>query len=86
MSFLFDNIDLTPCYVRGEYLRNLERGHGEFVKRIAHAVRCRRGYALHFLVGLLEPYGGAQFWLPIQALTWREGAPERPLAELAPYD
>jgi len=86
MSFLCDNIDITPVYVRGEYMRNLEQGHGEFAKGIAHAVRCRRGYSIYFLVALLEPYGGAQFWLPIEALTWRPGAPVRPVRELQEYD
>lgn len=86
MSFLFDNIPLTRCYVRGEYLRDLKRGHGEWVPGVAHAVRCVRGHSLHFQVALMEPYGGAQFLLPIQALTWREDAPERPVQELQPWD
>lgn len=86
MSFLFDNIPMQRVWVRGEYLRNLERGHNDWVEGVAHAVRCRRGFALHFQVALLNPYGGAQFLLPIQALAWKKNAPEVPLPELQPWD
>jgi len=86
MAFLTDNIPYFKCFVRGEYLRNLKRGHGEFVPGYAHAIRCRRGHSFWFQVNLCEPYGGAAFRLPITALTTNEYAPVLPVQDIQPWD
>ena len=86
MSYLFDNVPMMRCFVRGEYLRDLDRGHGEYIKAIAHAVRCRRGSSLWFQVNLFEPYGGMSFLLPITALTWRPDVPPVTVADVQPWD
>jgi hypothetical protein len=68
MPEIIGNIPYMRCMVRGEYLRDLKRGHGEFVDAVAYAVRCVRGSSLWFQCALGEPYGGAHFLLPIRAL------------------
>jgi len=86
MAFLTDNIPYFKAFVRGEYLRNLSKGHGEYVKAYVHAIRCRRGNSFWFQVNLAEPYGGAAFRLPITALTTVPNAPIAPVRDLQPWD
>ena len=40
------NIPYTKCWVRKEYLHDLERGHGEFVEAVIIAVKSVQGRAL----------------------------------------
>lgn len=68
MAEIMGNIPYMKCLVRGEYLRDIKRGHGEFVEAVAYGVRCVRGSSLWFQCALGSPYGGAHFLLPIVAL------------------
>jgi hypothetical protein len=72
--------------VRGEYLRNLERGHGEFVPAVAYAVRCVRGSSLWFQCALGAPYGGAHFLLPIKALCTKPCPDPCDMTYVQPWD
>lgn len=86
MAYLFDNIPLMRCHVRGEYLQDLAAGHGQFFEGIAHAVRCRRGASLWFQVNFKEPLGGVSYLLPIEALTWRADAAPARADTVQPWD
>ena len=57
------NLPHIKCYVRKEYLRDLEDGHGEFVDATIIAVKSIQGRALYFEAYLPE-YGGGNvvFW------------------------
>ena len=86
MAFLTDNIPYFKAFVRGEYLRNLSKGHGEYAKAYVHAIRCRRGSSFWFQCNLAEPYGGVAFRLPITALTVEPDAPVLDVRDLQPWD
>ena len=42
------NIPYIKCWVRKEYLHDLEKGHGEFVECVLLAVKSMQGRALMF--------------------------------------
>lgn len=72
------------CYVRREFLRNLEDGHGEFEEGCVFGIASVPNRALGFHVHLKS---GGIFWrLPIHALAWRTDAPRRPLPILQAWD
>jgi len=62
------NINIPPieCYIRKEYLYNLEKGHGELVEGTAFAVKSLQGTALLFLV--MTDIGAVYDKIPISAL------------------
>ena len=60
------SIPYWKCFVRNEFLYNLERGFGEFTKAEIAGVQARKGRALMFHARLEN---GAMFWgLPLHAL------------------
>lgn len=76
MSHIAD-IPHIDCWVRKEYLYNLESHHGEFEKGVAFGIRSIQGQALLFCVMMDN---GAQVWnLPISALITKKDAPDIPL-------
>lgn len=86
MAEVLGNIPMMRCMVRGEYLRNRQRGHGEFVEAVAYAIRCVRGSSLWFQTALGEPYGGAHFLLPIEALCWKPCEKPDSMTYIQPWD
>jgi len=62
------NINIPPieCYIRKEYLYNLEKGHGELVEGTAFAIKSLQGNALLFLV--MTDIGAVYDKIPISAL------------------
>lgn len=71
MAHLIHNLPLVHVYVRKEYLRDLEDGHGELVKGIWMTVKSVQGKALYFET-LLPEYGALYDKLPISAFQWKE--------------
>lgn len=74
------------CYVRRRYLfqGTLPEGEREWAYCRVIALRSAPGWALCAEVALDE--GALYGPLPLAALAWKEGAPERPLADLQPWD
>lgn len=62
------NINIPPieCYIRKEYLYNLESGHGELVTGTAFAIKSLQGNALLFQV--MTDIGAVYDKIPISAL------------------
>lgn len=62
------NVNIPPieCYVRAEYLYNLERGHGDLVESTAFAVKSLQGTAMLFAV--MTDIGAVYDKIPISAL------------------
>jgi len=82
--YLLADIPAFRCFVRKEYLYNLEAHHGETVQAYAFGVSAIKGRALGFYV-MLET--GAQFArLPISALCSRPDAPPQALEHLSAWD
>lgn len=86
MAYILGNVPFFECYVRREYTRGMEDGHGEFLKAVAHAVRCIRGNSLMFQVVFTEKWGGASFTLPIEALCWKACDKPRTMEYVQPWD
>lgn len=73
MATLNENIPGFEALVRKEFLYDLQRGHGEYVKCYVFGVASIAGRALGFHV---MTDAGACFWrLPIHALCWDECDP-----------
>lgn len=85
MGFLLENIPRFDCLVRREYTRDLQDGHGEYLKASAEAILSVRSDSFWFQVILHEPYAGAAFLLPIEALVTKPCKPV-PTRELSPWD
>lgn len=79
MSKLNANIPPIECYVRKEYLYNLESHHGELVEATAFAVRSCQGQALLFYV-MLADTGAVYDKVPISALLDFDGDKESHLS------
>lgn len=75
MAYILSSIPYFRCLVRREFTQNLESGHGDYIHAVAYGVRCIRGSSLWFQTMLVEPYGGASFMVPIQALTTKPVPP-----------
>ena len=76
------NLPHIKCYVRKEYLRDLEDGHGEFVEATILAVKSIQGRALYFEAYL--PESGACFdKFPLSAFVWKKDIVE---SEQLPLD
>jgi len=71
MAFLVHSLPPVHVYVRREYLRDLEDGHGELVKGIWITVKSVQGKALYFET-LLPEYGALYDKLPISAFQWKK--------------
>ena len=82
--YLNANIPQFFCFVRKEFLYNLQDHHGEFEPAYAFGVRSVQCKAIGFHVGLDN---GAVFWnLPIHALVHKTDAPNIPLDFLELWD
>lgn len=86
MPEIMGNIPYMRIMVRGQYLRDQKRSHGEFIEAVAYGVRCVRGASLWFQTALGAPYGGAHFLLPIQALCWKHCDEEPDMTYVQPWD
>jgi len=78
MGTLITNLPAQHVYVRKEYLRNLQDGHGEFVKGVWVTAKSIAGRALYFETYLPE-YGAMFDKLPISAFV---SSPETPTPDL----
>jgi hypothetical protein len=85
MAFLLENIPRFDCLVRREYTRDLQDGHGEYLKASAEAILAVRSDSFWFQVILHEPYAGAAYLLPIEALVTKPCKPV-PTKELMAWD
>ena len=65
------NIPHIRCFIKKEYVHDLERGHGEYIEAVLIAVKSMRGKALMFEAYLPE-YGACFDKFPISALVWRK--------------
>ena len=86
MAFVIGDVPFFECLVRREYTLGLQSGHGDFIRAVAHAVRCVRGHSLWFQTILLEPFGGCAFMVPIEALAWKPCAMPPDMAYVSPWD
>lgn len=86
MPDIMGNVPMMHCLVRGEYLRDRQRGHGEYVEAFAYGVRCVRGHSLWFQCALQAPYGGVNFLLPIRALVTKPCPDPEVMTYVQPWD
>ncbi len=82
------NVNIPPieCYIRKEYLCNLESGHGELVEGTAFAIKSLQNTAMLFLV--MTDIGAVYDKIPISALVPfdKPEAPALPFHELQLWD
>lgn len=80
------NIPPIECFIRKEYLYNLEKGHGELVEGTAFAIKSLQGTALLFLV--MTDIGAIYDKIPISALVpySKSDSPHKPFHELQLWD
>jgi hypothetical protein len=69
------NIPYIKCYVRKEYLYDLEKGHGEFEECVLIAVKSMQGKALIF-EAYLPNYGACFDKFPLSAFVWKKDIKE----------
>ena len=82
------NTPYIKCWVRKEYLHDLEKGQGELVEAVMVAVKSVQGRALMFEAYLPE-YGACFDKFPLCAFTWRTDIKEEEqlkLGELCLWD
>jgi hypothetical protein len=79
MSYALANIPPVSCYVRKEYLRDLQDGHGEFTPAYWVTVKVIRHRAL-YIEAFLPEYGALYDKLPISAFVQRPSTPKLDLA------
>jgi len=81
------NLPPISCYVRKEYLRDLQDGHGEFTPAYWVTVKALRHRAL-YVEAFLPEYGALYDKLPISAFTTRPETPtpDLPLGTLQLWD
>jgi hypothetical protein len=86
MSYLVANLPPVECYVRKEYLYDLERGYGDLTPCMWISVKSIRTRAL-YIESLLTEYGALYDKLPLSAYCWKpiEGKP-LPLDHLEIWD
>lgn len=78
------NIRPLRCFLKKEYLYNLEAHHGEYEECHLFAVSSIKGRALGFHAFLST---GAVFYrLPLSAFVWKQGVPNVALDELQTWD
>jgi hypothetical protein len=78
MPHVIANIPTVSCYVRKEYLRDLQDGHGEFTPAYWVTVKAPRHRAL-YIEAFLPEYGALYDKLPISAYVQN---PETPTPDL----
>ena len=84
MAYLNANIPPQECFVRGEFLRNMEDGHNTFYSCVLFGVTSVKSQVPLFHC-LMED--GGIFWkLPIHAFCSREDVPAANLEELMLWD
>lgn len=78
------NIPPIECFVRGEYLRNLEDSHGTVFPCLVFGFTSipSRVPLFHFLM----EDGGIWWRMPVSAFCWKRDAPSMPLDELVLWD
>ncbi len=86
MSYILGDVPFRRVLIRREFTAGLERHHGAFIKGYVHAVRCVRGQSLAFQVNLGDPFGGAMWTLPIDAIAWKQCARPESTKTLQPWD
>ena len=64
------NVPYIKCYVKKEYLYDLDRGHGEFEECVLIAVKSMQGRALMF-EAYIPAYGACFDKFPLSAFVWR---------------
>jgi len=79
LSQLICNLPAIHVWVRKEFLRDHEDGHGEFVKGVWISCKSMPGRAFYFETYLPE-YGAMFDKLPISAFTWENKTPEQDLS------
>ena len=79
MSQLICNLPAIHVWVRKEFLRDHEDGHGEFVKGVWISCKSMPGRAFYFETYLPE-YGAMFDKLPISAFTWADQTPKPDLS------
>ena len=79
MSQLICNLPAIHVWVRKEFLRDHEDGHGEFVKGVWISCKSVPGRAFYFETYLPE-YGAMFDKLPISAFTWSNQTPQPDLS------
>ena len=75
MSTLICNLPSIETWVRKEYLRDLEDGHGEFVKGVWVTAKSIPGRSFYFET-YLPDYGALYDKLPISAFVSKPVTPE----------
>ena len=78
MPHILANIPPVACYVRKEYLRDLQDGHGEFTPCYWVTVKAPRHRAL-YVEAFLPEYGALYDKLPISAFVQSPKTPENDL-------
>ena len=82
------NVPYIKCYVRKEYLYDLEKGHGEFEDCVLIAVKSMQGKALIF-EAYLPAYGACFDRFPLSAFVWKKDIKEEeqlPLGQIELWD
>jgi hypothetical protein len=79
LSQLICNLPAIHVWVRKEFLRDHEDGHGDFVKGVWISCKSMPGRAFYFETYLPE-YGAMFDKLPISAFTWENKTPEQDLS------
>ncbi len=70
MSYLVSNLPPIQCFIKKEYLYDLEKGFGEFEPCVWVSVKSIKGRAL-YIESLISNYGALFDKLPISAYVWR---------------
>ena len=82
------NVPYIKCYVKKEYLYDLEKGHGEFEECVLIAVKSMQGRALMF-EAYIPAYGACFDKFPLSAFVWRNDITDEdqlPLGQLCLWD
>ena len=75
------NVPYIKCFVKKEYLHDLNRGHGELVECVIIAVKSVQGRALIFEAYLPE-YAACYDKLPLSAFVWKQDIKEEEQLDL----
>lgn len=93
MAFVMGAIPYFRCYVRREFTRNLQDGHGDFIPAVAYGIRCVRGHSPWLQTMLMEPEGdrpnttgGAAFMVPIEAIVHQPCPMPQDMTYVCPWD
>lgn len=77
MSYVVGEMPYMHAFLRREYTRGLQDGHGEYYPCVVYGIRAVRGFSLQFQCVLTERHGGANFLAPIEAFCWKESPPPK---------